>query len=221
VFDALGPLAGIRVLDVGAGTGIATRALIARHANVIAIDPGRELLRRAMTHPEGLRTVVADGAALPVRSNVVDLVCFAQSWHWLDPSTRVPEIHRVLRPNGRWAGWWSHARADGQQWFDDYWAAIERCCPGTHRGQRDTDWGATVAAPGMFSVHERVTIPWIREISVDVWMIDQASHSYVVGLPRDKRDRLLTDLRQIVDSQFTDGTVVVPYETWLWIATRL
>jgi hypothetical protein len=52
-------------------------------------------------------------------------------------------------------------------------------------------------------------------------MIDQASHSYVVGLPRDKRDRLLTDLRQIVDSQFTDGTVVVPYETWLWIATRI
>jgi len=148
VFLALGPLAGIRVLDVGAGTGIATRALIARHANVIAIDPGRELLRRAMTHTEGLLTVVADGAALPVRSNVVDLVCFAQSWHWLDPSTRVAEIHRVLRPNGRWAGWWSHARADG-------------------------------------------------------------------------RDRLLTDLEQIVDSQFTDGTVVVPYETWLWIATRI
>jgi len=221
VFLALGPLAGIRVLDVGAGTGIATRALIARHANVIAIDPGRELLRRAMTHTEGLLTVVADGAALPVRSNVVDLVCFAQSWHWLDPSTRVAEIHRVLRPNGRWAGWWSHARADGQQWFDDYWAAIERCCPGTHRGQRDTDWGATVAAAGMFSVHERVTIPWIREIPADVWMIDQASHSYVVGLPRDKRDRLLTDLEQIVDSQFTDGTVVVPYETWLWIATRI
>jgi ubiquinone/menaquinone biosynthesis C-methylase UbiE len=28
VFDALGPLAGLRVLDVGAGTGIATRALL-------------------------------------------------------------------------------------------------------------------------------------------------------------------------------------------------
>jgi 2-polyprenyl-3-methyl-5-hydroxy-6-metoxy-1,4-benzoquinol methylase len=47
VFDALGPLEGLRVLDVGAGTGIATRALIARHANVVAIDSGREVLHRA------------------------------------------------------------------------------------------------------------------------------------------------------------------------------
>lgn len=220
VFAALGSLAGSRVLDVGAGTGIATRALLARHANVIAIDPGRELLRRALTHTEDLLAVVADGAALPVRANAIDLVCFAQSWHWLNPATRVAEIHRVLRPSGRWAGWWSHARADGQQWFDDYWAAIERSCPGTHRGQRDTDWGATVAVPGMFDVHERVTVPWIRKIPVEVWMIDQASHSYIVGLPCDQRTSLLADLQQIVDSQFTDGTMMVPYETWLWIATR-
>ena len=33
VFDALGPLVGLRVVDVGAGTGIATRALIARGAD--------------------------------------------------------------------------------------------------------------------------------------------------------------------------------------------
>jgi ubiquinone/menaquinone biosynthesis C-methylase UbiE len=33
VFDALGPLEGLCVLDVGAGTGIATRALIDRRAS--------------------------------------------------------------------------------------------------------------------------------------------------------------------------------------------
>lgn len=220
LFQALGPLAGRRVLDVGAGTGIATRALLARHADVVAVDPGRELLRRAMTHTGGLRTVVADGAALPVRSSAVDLVCFAQSWHWLDPATRVDETHRVLRTRGRWAGWWSHARADGEQWFDDHWAAIERSCPGTHRRQRNTDWGATIETAGMFDVHERVTVPWIRKVPVDVWMTDQASHSYVVGLPHDARTRLLSELQQVAHSQFTDGTMVVPYETWLWIATR-
>ncbi|MDP8909239.1 MAG: hypothetical protein M3N47_09035, partial [Chloroflexota bacterium] len=39
VFEALVPLEGLKLLDVGAGTGIATRALIARHADVIAVDP--------------------------------------------------------------------------------------------------------------------------------------------------------------------------------------
>ena len=221
VFDALGPLAGIRVLDVGAGTGIATRSLIARHADVVAIDPGRELLRRATTHTAGLVAVVADGAALPVQSNAVDLGCFAQAWHWLDPATRVAEVARVVRSGGRCAAWWSHARADGQRWFDNYWAAIERSCPGTHRGQRDTDWGATMAAHELFVVRERVTVSWIREIPIDLWMVDQASHSYIVGLAKAERDQLIADLRRIVRSEFTDRTMVVPYETWLWIGTRI
>ena len=221
VFDALEPLAGLRVLDVGAGTGIATRPLITRTAEVVAIDPGRELLRRARAHTEGLVAVAADGTALPVRSNTVDLVCFAQSWHWLNPATRVEESHRVLRPGGRWAGWWSHARADGQEWFDDHWAAIEHTCPGTHRGQRNTDWGATIGTGHRFDVHEQITIPWIRELTIDTWMTDLASHSYIVGLASDERDRLLTNLRQIVQAQFRDRPMIVPYETWLWIATRI
>jgi SAM-dependent methyltransferase len=221
VFDALGPVAGLRVLDVGAGTGIATRALIARHANVLAVDPGRELLARATARTRGLASVVADGAVLPVRSNAVDLVCFAQAWHWLNEATRVAEAHRVLRPGGRWAGWWSHARADGQQWFDTYWDAIEDSCPGTHRGQRDTDWGLTVAVPGWFDVGDRVTVPWVRRISVDTWMTDQASHSYVAALPKGPRAQLLAELRMILHDQFPDGAMSVPYETWLWIATRI
>ena len=87
--------------------------------------------------------------------------------------------------------------------------------------ERDTDWGATMAAPGLFVVHERVTVSWIREIPIDLWMIDQASHSYIAGLPNGERDRLVGDLRRIVQTEFTDGTMVVPYETWLWIAPRI
>jgi SAM-dependent methyltransferase len=222
VLDALGPLSGLRVLDVGAGTGIATRGLLAREAEVTALDTGAALLRRARSHTPGLAAVVADGAVLPVRSTSVVLVCFAQSWHWLDDATRVGEAHRVLRPGGRWAAWWSHARADDESWFDDYWTVIECNCPGTHRTQRDIDWGRTLAAPGRFSAPARVTAPWTRRTSVDAWMTDQASHSYVAGLlPAAKRRRVLGDLRAILEEQFPDGAVSVSYETWLWIATRL
>lgn len=221
VFDALGPLVGLRVLDVGAGTGIATRDLMSRRAKVIAVDPGPAVLRRATARTPGLAAVVADGAVLPVRAGSVDLVCFAQAWHWVDESSRVAEMHRVLRRGGRWAGWWSHARADEEQWFDRYWAAIERWCPHTHRDQRDTDWGSTMAVPGMFEVGDRVTVPWDREISVENWMTDQASHSYVAGLPEGPRLDLLHQLRAVLDEQFTDGAMSVRYETWLWIATRL
>jgi SAM-dependent methyltransferase len=220
VFDALGRLDGLRVLDIGAGTGIATRALLASGARVIAIDPGREMLHRAVSHSPTLPAVVADGVALPVRSGIVDLACFAQSWHWLDPRTRVNEIHRVLRSGGRWAAWWSHARADAEPWFDHYWSTIERGCPGTHRAQRDTDWGATVGTTGGFEVGPRIVVPWTREISVDDWITDQASHSYVVALPSDTSTQLLRELREIISEAFPTGATSVRYETWLWVATR-
>ena len=165
--------------------------------------------------------MAADGAVLPIRDGTADLVCFAQAWHWLDPATRATEAHRVLRGHGRWAGWWSHARADGEGWFDEYWSVIERTCVGTHRDQRDTDWGATVARSGVFTVAQRVTVPWLREITIEGWLTDQVSHSYVAALsPQERRDLVLR-LRTVLEGEFTSGLMAVPYETWLWIADAL
>jgi hypothetical protein len=124
----------------------------------------------------------------------------------------------VLRWNGRWAGWWSHARADGQSWFDSYWSVIERACVGTHRDQRDTDWGGTVARSGLFAVGERVTVPWLREITIEHWLTDQVSHSYVAALAPPERRDLVMRLQAVLEGEFTNGLMVVPYETWLWIA---
>lgn len=221
VYDALGALERLRVLDIGAGTGIATRQLRERGAVVTAVDPGATVLARAAARSPGLAVVVGDGAVLPVRDGAVDLVCFAQSWHWLDESVRTLESHRVLRDGGRWAGWWSHPRADGEAWFDAHWSAIERACPGTDRSQRDIDWGATVAGTGLFELEGHVAVPWTRTISVDAWMTDLASHSYVAALALDERGRLLAELRGLLAEPFPDGTMSIPYETWLWIAGKI
>lgn len=163
---------------------------------------------------------MADGAHLPIQDQATDLVCFAQSWHWLDEAARVQEVHRVLRDGGRWAGWWSHARADAEDWFGEYWSTLEASCPGTHRDQRNTDWGATVDVPGMFTVAPPEVVPWTRSISTEEWLTDQASHSYVAALDAHDRRALLAQLQRIVHVEFPAGTMTVRYETWLWIATR-
>lgn len=221
VYEALGDIHGLSVLDVGAGTGIATRQLLDRGACVVAVDPGRTVLSRAISHTPGLPAVVGDGAALPVRDQASDLVCFAQAWHWLDEVSRLHEVHRVLRRGGRWAGWWSHARADEEAWFDEYWSVIEEACRGAHRDQRDIDWGSTIDDPAMFAVTGRVVIPWTRTISTDQWLTDQASHSYVAALDDTPRSELMSQLREIVEGRFPSETMSVPYETWLWTATKI
>src|SRR5512132_3933768 len=88
-------LRGVRVLEGGAGTGIATRVLLQRGAKTVAFDIGIGVLTRAMRWMPGLTCVVADGAAMPFHDGCADLLCFAQSWHWLDERRRATEAARV------------------------------------------------------------------------------------------------------------------------------
>ncbi len=219
IYEALGDIAGRRVLDIGAGTGIATRELLRRGAAVVAVDAGPAMIGHAKFRSPELNAVVADGARLPVRDHSVDLACFAQSWHWLDPSTRITEIHRVLTSNGRWAAWWSHADIVGTEWLDAYWTQIENACAGAERAQAHTDWGPTICDPALFDPAERVEVLWVRSVSADDWITDQASHSYVATLADEPRGVLLDRLRTIVQDAFPTGRLQVPFITRLWSAT--
>jgi SAM-dependent methyltransferase len=220
VFDALQPLAGRRVLEGGAGTGIATRALLDRGAAVVPFDIGPTVLRKSREHMPDLCAVVADGARLPFRADSADLVCFAQSWHWLDPGSRVEEAARVLRDGGRWAAWWSHARADGDAWFDRYWDVIEELCPGVMRSRRDEDEGVDLTASGLFDMDDRRVIRWVRHLDIETWLLDDRSRSFVMAMTEGRRTTLLDEIRSVLERQFPHGQVDVAYETWLWIGVK-
>lgn len=211
LYDALGPLDGLRVIEGGAGTGLATRALRDRGANVIALDVGEQMLRR-----NGGALIVADGARAPVRDACADLVCFAQAWHWLDHDVANAEMARLLRPGGRWAGWWNHARSDGEPWFEEYWDALTKQTV-AERAHRDIDWGASVDRT-YFEEPMFVAVPWVREVSIESWLTDQRSHSYI-GLEAGG-EAVMGDLEAILRAEFGDGLVRVRYETWLWQATK-
>jgi len=217
----VGPLADQEVLDCGAGTGVASRQLSDRQAAVTALDPGVEMLRRAVARTPGMRTVVADAAAIPLKSSCVDLVCFAQSWHWVEQATGANEAARILPPGGWWAAWWSHAWADGDAWFEEYWDLLERSCPGVSRAQRNVDWAhQTVADHESFQPPERHIVPWVREVSVRSWVTELTSHSYVIAMAPADRHRLLIAVEGTLRRWFPDGQMLVPHQTRLWLARR-
>lgn len=93
------PLRGARVLDLGAGTGAATRAAQARGASVVAADASFGMLAADSTgRPPA---AVADALALPFRSSTFDAVVAAFSLNHLeDPVTALREAGRVVRAGG-------------------------------------------------------------------------------------------------------------------------
>jgi ubiquinone/menaquinone biosynthesis C-methylase UbiE len=96
------PEPGERTLDLGAGEGRMGRALAAAGHRVLGLDSSPTLTRLAATHDQRVESVVADLAALPLRSGSADLAVACMSLQDVDDlDGAVRETARVLRPGGR------------------------------------------------------------------------------------------------------------------------
>lgn len=96
----LGLAEGSPVLELGAGTGQLSRALLALGLKLTAVEPlgpTRDMLARAIGE-EHVRAGVAE--EIPSADGSVDAVLVAEAFHWFDESRAMPEIRRVLRPGG-------------------------------------------------------------------------------------------------------------------------
>ena len=90
-------------LEVGAGTGKATRAFASRGIAVTATDPDPAMLLELRKHvPETVSTVQAAFEELPL-SPVYDLVFAAASLHWTQPDQRWERVAAMLRRDGTFA----------------------------------------------------------------------------------------------------------------------
>lgn len=93
------PLGGALVLDVGAGTGAATRAARRRGGRVVAVDLAHGMLATGAAGRSP--PVVGDAATLPVAGGTFDaaLAMFSLN-HVARPAQALRELARVLRPGG-------------------------------------------------------------------------------------------------------------------------
>ena len=98
----LGP--GMRVLDVGTGTGLLARAaaeLIGDPTRVTGVDPSPGMLEHARV-PAGVRLLTGSAESLPVASGSVDFLAMGYALrHSNDLAAALAEFHRVIRPGGR------------------------------------------------------------------------------------------------------------------------
>lgn len=90
------------ILEVGPGTGQATRDLLSRGATVHAIEIGPAMaakLREALPSP-ALTITIGDFEEVDVGEHVFDAVFSATAYHWISPKAQVDRPVSVLKPGG-------------------------------------------------------------------------------------------------------------------------
>ncbi|MCF6523705.1 class I SAM-dependent methyltransferase [Streptomyces sp. JJ36] len=220
LFDALAeltgrPLRGAAVLDVGAGTGIATRLLRDRGARVTAAEPGAGMAAELRASAPAVPLVRADGNALPFADASFDLVTYAQSWHWTDPAHSVPEALRVLRPGGALALWWNLPDPD-VPWAAEQEARLARALPGYHTGSLSGEAPEVLRRLGHAPLTR--TLHWERPLTLEEHLAHLGSRSYFAAIGPDRALPVLEAERAELLALFPDGRLAEPYAVELVVA---
>jgi SAM-dependent methyltransferase len=164
---------GTRVLDVGAGAGLATGPLVAAGANVTAVEPGPALAERLRARLPQVDVLVATAEDAVLLAAAFDLAVVATAVHWLDLDVVLPKLHRALVPGGHLAVW-RHVFGDPDvrtPFRDRVHAIASAREPAPRRpgpGELDTDeWVRRLTASGHFAVIHTAHFRWSIELDAD------------------------------------------------------
>ncbi|MEU4371532.1 class I SAM-dependent methyltransferase [Micromonospora chersina] len=206
------------LVEVGAGSGLATATLLGLGAPTTCVEPD---VRMAAVLAERFPQVEVVTATFeewsPPPGGVAALAC-AMAWHWLDPATRNRRSHDALRPGGTLAVFGHRYDYVDPGQRAAIWAAFESADP-HQRGDRPDGWfHDDIAGSGLFT---DVRAPVFRR---DV-PLDTAAYLRLLGTfspqlrrPPALRERVLAAVGAAIDG--FGGTVVLDLRTTLVLARR-
>lgn len=207
------------VLEVGCGTGQATRSLAALGCSVTAVEPGAGMAALARQRLAGFSGVEVETSTFEEwddRGRRFDVLVSASAWHWVDPSIGWRRAHDVLRHSG-WLALLSHivVRRPGEpEVYAETADLHERFCPGNpgwgHPPLEDEvratgeGWGMASDPGGLFSPPAVRWYPVVQWFDGDGFADLLRSTSLYRSLDTDVRERLLAAVADRIRTRMGD-----------------
>ncbi|MEV4120942.1 class I SAM-dependent methyltransferase [Micromonospora sp. NPDC049645] len=203
---ALEPAPGLRVLDLGAGTGKLSATLVALGADVVSVEPDPAMLTELRRALPSVRALAGSAEAIPLPDASVDAVLAGNALHWFDMAAAGPEMARVLTPGGVLAGLWN-IMDDRIDWV----AALEGVSGSAAIGPRDTlrSWRTATrdmlvprtGSSAPFGSTEQVEFPHGQRRSADSLVATLATRAGMLVMPQAERAATLGRIRAFLASR--------------------
>ncbi len=210
-----------RILEVGSGTGKATRLFADRGCRVTAVEPGPAMAAITRKNVPGVEVLVGRFEELPLVREFA-LVYAATAWHWIDPTRGYARAHEVLLPGGALALFWNeHVRGDDDVgFFDATQDLYERAGMSRYRLQPSSalrDRTSDLVASGHFGDVVRRQHPWRAEYDAPTYARLVGTYSDHLRLADDVRATLLEGLAALIETRF-GGRISKHYVGDLYVA---
>ncbi|HVT67328.1 MAG TPA: class I SAM-dependent methyltransferase [Trebonia sp.] len=207
---------GLRVLDLGAGTGKLTALLVRLGADVTAVEPDASMLAELGRRLPSVRALCGPAEAIPLPDGSVDAVLCGQAMHWFDMSRALPEIARVLVPGGVLGGLWN-SDDDRVEWVAGLQEAAEGAASPSLSRRRSEAAGFSTGQFGadLFGPPDRAEFPHAQRLTADALVALIGTHSHVLIMDPERRERLTGQVRAFLAArpETRDGTFELPMVT--------
>ena len=216
---------GTRVLEIGPGTGLATRQLLSQGAAVTGVEPNPTLaafLLRALPDTDlEMEVASLEDARLP--EGGFDIAVAATSFHWVDPRVGPDKLRRILRPGGWLAIWWM--LFEDPTALNDFDRAIQRILgpsqsivdPGPSALETETEARcATLNQAGFVNVRSEIVRSAHTFDGVTIRAL-YATMAIVLRRPEPDQSRVLDALRALVERDF-ENEITRTFVTTLYTA---
>jgi SAM-dependent methyltransferase len=222
-------------VDLAAGTGLFTRALLGRVPDVIAVEPDGRMRAVLAERTGGVRVLDGRGEAIPLPDASADGLFVSTAWHWLDPALAIPEIARVLRDGGRLGVIWT-SRDRTEDWVAELDLLRQSAVLGEALEQKageprtadqvrekvDRHHSVTLPPDAPFGGAEARSFTFTRMMDVDDVVDWLATNSvFITASPADRQAGLARCRAVLLAQATSNSRVEMPLRSWCWRADRL
>ncbi len=217
---AIEPAPGPRVLDLGAGTGKLTSALVSVGAEVTAVEPDPAMLAELRDAVPTVTARAGSAESIPLPDASVDAVVAGHALHWFDMAVAGPEIARVLDPAGVLAGLWNVVD-DRVDWV----AGLTEAGGSAVLGPRDllSTWRDATASTYLprdgsaarFGLPVRAEFPHGQQHTAESLVAELGTHAGVLVMAAPEREATLDRVRAYLSSrpETADREFTLPMQT--------